>query len=443
MKTKVQTQKTRLPPCGVFSTLSNSKTSSKDSGPYMDLEKLLSSNLNPEQIKAVNSTTGPLLILAGAGSGKTRVLTYRIANLIAQGDASPSEILAVTFTNKAAREMGARTHRLLKTIGIPPLAAPWIGTFHSICARILRDNLDLLEYQSSFVIYSDSEQLSQIKKVLNQLDINEKKTPAKFFKSQINSAKMEALTPQAIRQKHSYYMEEQSLKVYEHYEQAMKNSNALDFGDLLMKTYELFQDYPVLLEKYQDVFKYILVDEYQDTNHIQYLLIKILAKKHRNLCVVGDEDQSIYSWRGADIRNILDFEKDFPEGLTIKLEENYRSTQNIVSAASEVIKNNEQRKNKTLFTNKPQGSLITIREEETDYDESRYVSKKIRSLIQDDNHTYKDCAVFYRTNAQSRLLEDQLRSQGIPYKLIGGFKFYERMEISRHSRLYEVDFKSK
>ena len=395
----------------------------------MDLQSVLTSQLNPEQSKAAQTTEGPVLILAGAGSGKTRVLTYRIANLIAQGEASPTEILAVTFTNKAAREMEARTYRLLEEIGVPVFEPLWISTFHSTCSRILREHIHLLEYQPFFVIYDDADQLSQIKKVLAQLDINEKVHPAKSFKSQINYAKMEALSPEMIRKKHSYYMDEQAVEVYERYEQEMKRSNALDFNDLLVKTHELFQHYPALLEEYQDKFKYIMVDEYQDTNHIQYLLVQMLAKKHRNLCVVGDEDQSIYSWRGADISNILDFEKDFPECLTVKLEENYRSTKNIVTAASEVIKNNEQRKNKTLFTSNPEGSLITVREEGTDYDEARYVVKKIEKLMVDDDHAYKDFAVFYRTNAQSRVLEDQLRSNSIPYKLVGGIKFYERMEI--------------
>lgn len=396
----------------------------------MDLQNFLEKKLNPSQFQAVKLLQGPLLVLAGAGSGKTRVLTYRIANLIAQGEAAPGEILAVTFTNKAAKEMAARTYRILEDMGIPVYQDLWISTFHSTCARILRDRIHLLEYQPFFVIYDDADQLSMIKKVMGQLNINDKIHPAKAFKSRINDAKMLGLSPEDLQKKSHFLMDERSLKVYSLYEEEMKRANALDFSDLLVKTHELFKMYPDVLEEYQDQFKYIMVDEYQDTNHIQYLLVQMLAKKHRNLCVVGDEDQSIYSWRGADISNILDFEKDFEECEVIKLEENYRSTKTIVNAANEVIKNNTQRKSKVLFTNNDQGSMICVREEKTDYDEAKFVVRSIEALMQQNlNFNYSDFAVFYRTNAQSRVLEDQLRSHSIPYKIVGGLKFYERMEI--------------
>ena len=396
----------------------------------MDLHNYLLNKLNHTQFQAVNKLEGPLLVLAGAGSGKTRVLTYRIANLIAQGEATPGEILAVTFTNKAAKEMAARTHGILADMGIPVYQDLWISTFHSTCARILRERIHLLEYQPFFVIYDDADQMSMIKKVMAQLNINDKVDPAKAIKGRINEAKMLGLHPEDLSKKSFFLMDDKSQQVYALYEQEMKRANALDFGDLLIKTHELFKMYPAILEEFQDKFRYVLVDEYQDTNHIQYLLVQMLAKKHRNLCVVGDEDQSIYSWRGADISNILEFEKDFEECQVVKLEENYRSTKTIVNAANEVIKNNTQRKSKVLFTNNSQGSLIRIREEKTDYDEAKFVVRAIEGLLQTNGtYNYSDFAIFYRTNAQSRVLEDQLRSHSIPYKIVGGLKFYERMEI--------------
>ncbi len=395
----------------------------------MNLEQYLEARLNPSQFEAVKTLNGPLLILAGAGSGKTRVLTYRIANLIAQGEASPGEILAVTFTNKAAKEMEHRTLQVLEEMAIPAHQKLWISTFHSSCARILRDKIHLLEYQPFFVIYDDSDQLGMIKKIMNHLNINDKVFPAKSFRSRINDAKMLGLSPEDVENKNFFLMDDKGLEVYRLYEEEMKRANALDFGDLLVKTHDLFKMYPDVLEEYQDLFRYIMVDEYQDTNHIQYLLVQMLAKKHRNLCVVGDEDQSIYSWRGADITNILDFEKDFDECKIIKLEENYRSTKNIVNASNELIKNNTQRKSKVLFTNNQQGALITVREERTDYDEAKYVIKTIDSMMRTEPYTYSNFSIFYRTNAQSRLFEDQLRSHSIPYKIVGGLKFYERMEI--------------
>lgn len=392
------------------------------------LEKF-SKQLNPSQIEAVSSLSGPLLILAGAGSGKTRVLTYRIANLVAHGEATPAQILAVTFTNKAAREMEARVMGLLQDLGIPILDRMWVSTFHSTCARILRDEIHLLDYKTFFGIYDDSDQVSMIKKVMSILNINEKIHPPRSFQARINEAKQLAMGPDDVAKKSATWMDPKSLQVYQVYEDEMKKANALDFGDLLMKTYDLFRMYPDALQKYRDRFRYISVDEYQDTNHIQYLLVKMLSDEHRNLCVVGDEDQSIYSWRGADITNILSFEKDFPECKVVKLEENYRSSATIVKAASAVIKHNSQRKDKTLFTHNREGDRIVVQEETNEYEEARFVVHRVQSLLKEGTRAKKDFAVFYRTNAQSRVIEDQFRSNGIAYKLVGGVKFYERMEI--------------
>ena len=385
--------------------------------------------LNPEQKKAVESLEGPLLILAGAGSGKTRALTHRVANLIIQGKAAPDEVLAVTFTNKAAREMESRIFKILSDLGFRIHEPLWISTFHSFCVRVLRNHITLLDYKPFFGIYDDSDQLSQIKKVMTAMNLNEKLYPAKSFRNRINAAKMLALSPADVAKSSKLFLDQKTQEVYTRYEQEMKKANALDFGDLLFKVYELFQMYPAVLADYQNKFRYIMVDEYQDTNHIQYLLVQQLAKQHRNLCVVGDEDQSIYSWRGADISNILDFEKDFPDAQVIKLEENYRSTKMIVSSATHVIKNNTERKDKTLFTNNPEGDLIQVREERSEYDEGRWVARKIEQMVSEGDGSYSDQAIFYRTNAQSRVLEEQLRTHGIPYKIVGGVRFYERMEI--------------
>lgn len=388
----------------------------------------ITTSLNPEQKEAVETLSGPLLILAGAGSGKTRVLTHRAANLIAKGLAAPDEILAVTFTNKAAKEMETRILALLKKVGVGVHERLWISTFHSICARILREHIHLLDYQPFFGIYDDADQLSMVKKVLGVLGIDEKTYPAKSFAARINAAKTDGLTPEDVK-KRPHLMDERSLQVYAKYEEEMKRANSLDFGDLLMKTHLLFCDYPAVLEMYQKKFRYIMVDEYQDTNRIQYLLVQKLAQAHRNLCVVGDEDQSIYSWRGADIRNILDFEKDFPDAKVVKLEQNYRSTQTIIGAATYVIRNNTQRKDKTLFTENEPGDPIVVREENNEYDEARFVVNEIQNLLDNTDYSPEDIAIFYRTNAQSRVLEEQFRLRNLPYRIVGGMKFYERMEI--------------
>lgn len=391
--------------------------------------EILTKDLNPPQKQAVETLTGPLLLLAGAGSGKTRVLTHRMANLIAKGMCPPDGILAVTFTNKAAREMESRIFKILMDLGVTLHEPLWVSTFHSFCTRVLRQHITLLDYKPFFGIYDDGDQLAVIKKVLKAQNINDKVHPAKSFRGRINSAKMLALSPHEVEKSSKIFLDKMSIEVYKAYEEEMKRANALDFGDLLMKTYDLFRMYPDILDLYREKFKYILVDEYQDTNHIQYLLVKMLSQKHRNLCVVGDEDQSIYSWRGADIRNILDFEKDYPEATTIKLEENYRSSANIVKAATSVIKNNHERKDKTLFTQNPEGDLIRVHEERSEYDEAKFVTKQIQSMMNSGEGSYSDYAIFYRTNAQSRVLEEQLRTSSIPYKIVGGVRFYERMEI--------------
>ncbi|MBC7421359.1 MAG: UvrD-helicase domain-containing protein [Bdellovibrio sp.] len=398
----------------------------------MNSHETITHQLNPPQKKAVETLDGPVLILAGAGSGKTRVLTHRMANIVASGAASTDEILCVTFTNKAAKEMEHRIYKLLSDLGVSVTRDMWVSTFHSFCVRILRKHIDLLDYKKPFTIYDSGDQLAMVKRVMGALNINDKMFPAKNFQSRIGGAKMKGLLPEALTANSKstmFTMDPKSLEVYTRYEEEMKRANALDFDDLLVKTYELFRMYPALLEQYQNKFRYIMVDEYQDTNHIQYLLVQQLSKAHRNLCVVGDEDQSIYSWRGADISNILDFEKDFPEAVIVKLEENYRSSSNIVTAATKVIANNTQRKEKTLFTSNPQGALIQVREERNEYDEARYVAKTIQGMLDSGSGNLNDYAIFYRTNAQSRVLEEQLRALALPYRLIGGIRFYERAEI--------------
>jgi DNA helicase-2/ATP-dependent DNA helicase PcrA len=388
-----------------------------------------SASLNPPQLEAVSHVEGPLLILAGAGSGKTRVLTYRIANLISSGEAVPSQILAVTFTNKAAREMEGRVLSLLKDLGIPVYEPMWVSTFHSICARILRQEVHRLGYRPFFSIYDDSDQLSVLKKIIASLNLNDKIYSPRMFQNRIDEAKRLGLSPQDLAKRPKFFMDDKVLPVYEMYEDQLRRANAMDFNDLLLNTYILFRDHPEVRQQFEEQFQYILVDEYQDTNHIQYLLVKLLAERHRNLCVVGDEDQSIYSWRGADISNILSFEKDFPECKVVKLEENYRSSQVIVNAASAVIKNNSQRKDKTLFTKNPSGEKIVISETTNEYEEARLVATEIERLMREHAYKRRDFAIFYRTNAQSRVLEDLMRSHSLPYKLVGGVKFYDRMEI--------------
>lgn len=393
----------------------------------MNITDFFSNSLNPSQFAAVEKTDGPLLILAGAGSGKTRVLTYRLANIVAKGLATPEEILAVTFTNKAAGEMVHRAEKILNDIGITIRERLWVSTFHATCVRILRDHIQLLGYKRNFTIYDSSDQIALIKKVAAGLNLKEKEHPAKNFAYRIRAAKMDGKRPEDIQNNKDYYMDKRTLEVYKIYEQEMFRANALDFDDLLMKTLLLLENFPKVLQAYQRRFRYIMVDEYQDTNFIQYRIVKLLAMAHSNLCVVGDEDQSIYSWRGADISNILNFESDFENAFVVKLEENYRSTQTIVNAASEVIANNTQRKGKTLFSNQEEGDPIIIREEDDDRDEAKFIVKQIKKIVGVDS--YKDIAIFYRNNAQSRVIEEHLRAENIPYKIIGGLRFYDRLEI--------------
>ncbi len=379
--------------------------------------------LNEKQREAVFTTNGPLLLLAGAGSGKTRVLTHRIAYLIENG-ISPYSILAITFTNKAAREMKERTASLCEQG-----ESVWISTFHSTCVRILRREIEHLRYDSNFTIYDTDDQTKLIKECLKELSIDEKAYPPKMIISKIGEQKDNLITAEAFAKlSHGQYFEETIAKVYTLYQNKLYNNNALDFDDIIFKTVELFKKHPEVLEKYQDRFLYIMVDEYQDTNSSQYELVRLLAFKNRNLCVVGDDDQSIYGWRGANISNILDFEKHFNGAKVIKLEENYRSTQNILNAANIVVKNNRTRKDKTLFTSNKEGEKINHFKAGTDFEEGTFIAEKIKEEVVK-GKKYSDFAILYRTNSQSRSIEDKLVRLNIPYRLFGGTKFYDRKEI--------------
>ncbi|EPR13658.1 DNA helicase PcrA [Ruminiclostridium papyrosolvens] len=386
----------------------------------------LLSGLNREQKEAVLHNEGPLLILAGAGSGKTRVLTHRIAYLIEQHGVYPSNILAITFTNKAAREMKERIAGLIGDLSNDM----WVGTFHSICIRILRRDIEKLGYDRSFVIYDTQDQQVVIKECLKELSLNEKNFPPKSVLETIGKQKDELIDAEHYEKQYaSDFRMSKIAKVYKLYEKKLKANNALDFDDIIMNTIKLFDKYPEVLEYYQRRFRYILVDEYQDTNTAQYMLVRKLSQAHENLCVVGDDDQSIYGWRGANIRNILDFEKDFKKCCTIKLEQNYRSTQNILDAANHVIGNNTGRKSKSLWTDNKGGSKIVICENDNEHEEALYTAREIQRIISDEDRKYKDFAVLYRINAQSRVLEEMFMREGIPYKIVGGQKFYDRKEI--------------
>lgn len=386
----------------------------------------LLSGLNKEQKEAVLHNEGPLLILAGAGSGKTRVLTHRIAYLIEQHGIFPSNILAITFTNKAAREMRERISGLIGDLSNDM----WVGTFHSICIRILRRDIEKLGYDRSFVIYDTQDQQVVVKECLKELSINDKNFPPKSVLETIGKQKDELIDAAHFEKLYaSDFRLGKIAKIYKLYEKKLKSNNALDFDDIIMNTIKLFDQYPEVLSYYQRRFRYILVDEYQDTNTAQYTLVRKLSQAHENLCVVGDDDQSIYGWRGANIRNILDFEKDFKKCCTIKLEQNYRSTQNILDAANQVIGNNTGRKRKSLWTENKGGSKIVICENDNEHEEALYTAREIQRLISDEDRKYKDFAVLYRINAQSRVLEEMLMREGIPYKIVGGQKFYDRKEI--------------
>lgn len=383
-------------------------------------------SLNGPQREAVHHTEGPLLILAGAGSGKTRVLTHRIAYLIEEKGINPWNILAITFTNKAAGEMRERVDQIVG-FGAESI---WVSTFHSTCVRILRRHIDRLGYDTNFTIYDTDDQKTLMKDVCKRLQIDTKVYRERNLLAAISAAKNELITPEEYRlQAEGDFGRQKIASVYEEYEKQMRANNALDFDDLLLKAVQLFQTQPEVLDYYQERFRYIMIDEYQDTNTVQFQLVSLLAAKYRNLCVVGDDDQSIYKFRGANIRNILNFEQVFEDARVIKLEQNYRSTSTILDAANAVIRNNRGRKEKTLWTDNGQGEKITFRQFDTAYDEAEYIVGDIKENIENGRCNYNDNAVLYRTNAQSRLLEEKLVAANIPYKIVGGINFYARREI--------------
>lgn len=397
-------------------------------------------DLNPEQRRAAEITEGPVLILAGAGSGKTKTLTHRIAYLVEQG-VHPSNILAVTFTNKAAGELRERLTRLVNSeqrianstndhsrfTNHRSPSFPWLGTFHSVCVRILRRDIGALGYSTDFTIYDAADSLSVVKQVMNDQGLDPKQVNPRTVQTFISGAKNELLTPSAYASTAEGYFMELVAKLYPAYQAQLKKANALDFDDLLVKTVQLFQQFPQILADYQQRFKHLLIDEYQDTNQAQYLFVKLLAT-HGNICVVGDDYQAIYGWRGANFRNILNFEKDWPEAVVIKLEQNYRSTQTILDAADAVIKNNYQRTDKTLWTDKGQGAPVTIYEALDQGDEADFLIGEIHSLITE-YKSLNSFAILYRTNAQSRALEEAFLRREVPYRLVGAVQFYQRKEV--------------
>ena len=381
--------------------------------------------LNPPQRAAVIADDGPLLIFAGAGSGKTRVLTHRIAWLIQQGRAEPGEILAVTFTNKAAREMRSRVEGLVNLSA----GAIWMGTFHAIGVRILRRDGSADGIDRHFLIYDEGDRLAVIKRVMNELRLDEKRYPPSGMVSLISRAKDEVISAEDQLKAAGTHNEELAAQIRLRYDAFLQQNNALDFDDLLMRTVWLFDRHPEVLEKYQKRFKYIMVDEYQDTNRAQYLMVRHLASKHRNLAVVGDDDQSIYQFRGADVRNILSFEHDYPDAQIVKLEQNYRSTQMILDAAYHVIKANPNRAEKRLWTDRPGGPKVVVAQTYDEQEEAQAVAREAMRLVAEGDNRLGDIAVLYRTNAQSRALEEVLLRRGVPYRLIGGLRFYERREV--------------
>ena len=381
-------------------------------------------SLNPAQREAVLTTEGPLLVLAGAGSGKTRVLTYRIAHIVADLDVRPWRILAITFTNKAAAEMRERLQALLPdgTRGM------WVCTFHAMCVRMLREDADLLGYTGQFTIYDDDDSRRLVRDIMQGLGIEQKQFPLNMIRSKISTAKNAMIDAEEFSRRASTPPEQKAAQVYLELERRLRAANAMDFDDLLVRALELLRTRPEVLEKYQERFRYISVDEYQDTNHVQYEIANLLAAKYQNLMVVGDDDQSIYSWRGADISNILDFEQDFPQARVVKLEQNYRSTGHILSAANAVVRHNSQRKDKRLFTAEGDGEKIQAYQASDERDEGRWIAGEIEKL-RASGMSYDDIAVFYRTNAQSRILEDMFLRAGVPYKIVGGTRFFDRAEI--------------
>lgn len=388
--------------------------------PLVDID-----TLNPAQREAVLTTEGPLLVLAGAGSGKTRVLTFRIARMIGDLGIRPWQILAITFTNKAAAEMRERLSAMLPDGGMRGM---WVCTFHAMCVRILREDADLLGYTGQFTIYDDDDSRRMVREIMTQLGIEQKQYPINMIRSKISTAKNAMIGPEEFIEKADSPQEQKAGQVYLELERRLRAANAMDFDDLLVRTLELLRTRPEVLEKYQERFRYISVDEYQDTNHVQYEIANLLAAKYQNLMVVGDDDQSIYSWRGADISNILDFEKDFKQAKVVKLEQNYRSTGHILAAANAVVRNNSQRKDKRLFTDLGDGEKIQAYQASDERDEGRWIASEIEKLHAG-GMSYDDMAVFYRTNAQSRILEDMFLRAGVPYKIVGGTRFFDRAEI--------------
>jgi DNA helicase II / ATP-dependent DNA helicase PcrA len=387
-------------------------------------ERLLA-ELNPPQRAAVTHGEGPLLVLAGAGSGKTRVLTHRIAYLLATGQAQPSEILAITFTNKAAGEMRERVEQLVGRVS----RLMWVMTFHSACARILRADAQRLGYKRAFTIYDEADSLRMVKRCLGELDIDPKRLPPRAVRAQISAAKSQLIDADEYSAAQGSYFERTVADVYGLYERRMLEANAMDFDDLLVRTVNLLELFEDVRERYRRAFRWVLVDEYQDTNRVQYRLLQLLCTEHGNLFVVGDDFQSIYSFRHADIRNILEFERDYPDTTAVKLEQNYRSTQTILDAANGIIANNRGQKPKHLWTDAGRGEPVTIVELEDEHAEARYVASEVERLVTDEGVPRDEIAVFYRVNAQSRVLEDTLVRFEIPYQVIGGTKFYERAEI--------------
>ena len=388
--------------------------------PLVDID-----TLNPAQREAVLTTEGPLLVLAGAGSGKTRVLTFRIARMIGDLGIRPWQILAITFTNKAAAEMRERLSAMLPDGGMRGM---WVCTFHAMCVRMLREDADLLGYTGQFTIYDDDDSRRMVREIMTHLGIEQKQYPINMIRSKISTAKNAMIGPEEFIEKASSPQEQKAAQVYLELERRLRAANAMDFDDLLVRTLELLRTRPEVLEKYQERFRYISVDEYQDTNHVQYEIANLLAAKYQNLMVVGDDDQSIYSWRGADISNILDFEKDFKQAKVVKLEQNYRSTGHILAAANAVVRNNSQRKDKRLFTDLGDGEKIQSYQASDERDEGRWIASEIEKLHVG-GMSYDDMAVFYRTNAQSRILEDMFLRAGVPYKIVGGTRFFDRAEI--------------
>ncbi len=388
------------------------------------IEKMLS-GLNPEQKRAVKHTDGPLLIMAGAGSGKTRVLTHRIAYIIREKGVAPYNILALTFTNKAAREMKDRVAQLVGGTA----EDIWMSTFHSMCVRILRRDADRIGINRNFSILDSSDQLSVIKQILKDQNIDSKKFEPRSLLGAISSAKNILDSPEKFAEKADGPFEEIAADVYKEYQKRLKKNHSLDFDDLIMTTIKLFKQVPEVLEFYQRKFQYIHVDEYQDTNNAQYVLVNMIAERYRNICVVGDSDQSIYRWRGADIQNILSFEEDYEEAVTILLEQNYRSTKKILQAANEVIKNNTGRKPKNLWTDNDEGQNLYFFEAADERDEAVYIIDQIKQAVQKKGLKYSDVAILYRTNAQSRVIEEMFLKSNINYNMIGGTKFYDRKEI--------------